>query len=151
MKTFQRSLAPLVLCLILASCAGTTTSTTGTTPPVPTPPQITVANGVATLASGSDAAAHACATGYSNGTISQADFNACKSVITALATAGKQIDAEQNSTDTWTVQKSKIVTILTNTGLAQITSRVSPNVALLISAIVTTANAISVAVGGPTL
>jgi uncharacterized lipoprotein YajG len=145
-----RILPILILAGLLFGCAKSTTTATGT-PAAPTPPQITAVNAVATLAASSDAGAHACAAALGNGSMSQADFNACSQVITSLATAGPQIDAELKSSDPWATQQTKIKAIIQANALAGISAHVSPTVSLVIAGLLTAANQISVAVGGPTI
>jgi hypothetical protein len=112
---------------------------------------VTVANATNALAGATDAAAHAIAQGYSQGTISVGDFNIAKSVIAALSGAGTQTDAELRSTDTWTLQKRAILTIWQNAGIAQLRAHLSPTAYALLTVAITAAQQISTTVGGPTL
>ena len=86
-----------------------------------------------------------------NGTISVADFNTSEKVLGAVAVAGMQIDAEQQSADTWAVQQTKILAILQNTGLAQLKAQVSPTAYAIVVAVITAVNQLSVSLGGPTI
>jgi len=145
----------LLLPLMLVGCAKTTT----TPPTAPTPPQITVSNAVAAFASATDAASHALVAAQANGTISPADFGTAKAVLTAAANAGIKIDAELRSTDTWCTtsvliagcQQAAVLSILQGAGLSALYAHISTNAQVVVAGVLTAANAVSAAFGGPTL
>src|ERR1700690_2727058 len=109
---------PLILlmaCIVLTGCPGSTPSTS--TPAAPTPPQITVANAVNALAQAVDGAVTSAIAARDAGKVDQADVEAIESFAAAIATAGKQVNAELRSADTWEVQKGKILQIVSGSGL----------------------------------
>jgi hypothetical protein len=68
-----------------------------------------------------------------------------------IATTGKQINVELRSTDLWPAQRVKILTIVSGAGLGTLKAHISPGAQLLVISLVTLANQISSAVGGPTI
>ena len=143
---------PLILlmaCLVLTGCPSSTPSVT--TPTAPTPPQITVANSVNALAQAVDGAVSAAIAARDAGKVDQADCLAIESFAAAVATAGKQVDAELRSPDDWATQKTKILTLVSKAGLGTLKAHISPAAQLTVSSLVVVVNEILHAVGGPTL
>ena len=68
-----------------------------------------------------------------------------------MARAGLQIDAEQQTSDDWATQKTKILAILQTTGLDQLKAKVSGNTYAIVVAVITAVNQLSVSLGGPTI
>lgn len=136
------------IALFLAGCAATSTSTTAPAPP--TPPQITVANSMLALSHATSGAVDALIACRQQSKCSADDVTAGENVIQAIATAGKQIDAELVSSDTWAMQQTAILKIVAASGLAQLKAKVSPTTQLLIASLVTIFDTVSAAVGGPT-
>jgi hypothetical protein len=118
---------------------------------VPTPPQIQAANSVNVLAQSLDSATSAIIAARDNGTMAQADVTIAFSVIKVLSATGKQVNAELISPDTWDVQKGKILKIIANSGLTELSKRLPQNARLILVASLTAFNSISSGVGGPTL
>ena len=140
----------VVLVLFLSSCAMQTTSAPGTPPPPTTPPQVTVANSMVALSHVVGGATDALITCRQQSKCSADDVTAGENVISAIATAGKAIDAELVSTDPWATQQTKILAIVGQAGIAQLKAKVSPTGQLLIVSVITLFDNISQAVGGPT-
>lgn len=138
----------LAAALLLTGCASTSTPTT---PAAPTPPQITVASSVNALAQAVDGAVNATIAARNAGKVSAADAAAIESFCGVIATTGKAVDLELRSTDTWAVQKVKILTTVTGAGLGTLKAHISPTAQLLVASLVALANQISSAVGGPTI
>lgn len=115
-----------------------------------TPPQVVVANSMIALGHAIGGALDGLKECARENKCSAADETAGEQVLQAIATAGKAIDAELASADPWTTQKQKIVAIITGSSVGQLKARVSPSTQLLIAAIVTLVDNVSVAVGGPT-
>ena len=151
MAAFRRSVLILALaCAVaLAGCVKQGTATTPAAPP--TPPQITIAQSVLALSHATAGAVDALIACRQQQKCSPEDVTAGENVIAAIATAGKQIDAELVSADTWPSQRTRIVQIISGAGLAQLKARVSANGQLLIVGIVALFDNISTAVGGPTI
>lgn len=80
---------------------------------------------------------------------SAADVVAGEQVIQAIAMTGKAIDAELVSPETWATQKQKILGLVAGSSVGQLKARVSPSTQLLITAVVTLFDNVSLAVGGP--
>ena len=140
-------LGPLALALVLAlSINGCQKNVT-----VPTPPQIQVANAVNVLAHGSNTVVDALTAARDNGTISQADLTTAFTVNRIFIATGQQIKAEMSSTDTWEVQKAKILKIIVDSGVAAVALKLPPTAKTLMIAGLTAFNAISAGVGGPQL
>ena len=112
---------------------------------------VALAQTMKTIADAGNAAVDGLRVAKANGTISVADFNTSEKVLGAVAVAGMQIDAEQQSADTWAVQQTKILAILQNTGLAQLKAQVSPTAYAIVVAVITAVNQLSVSLGGPTI
>lgn len=141
------SAAILVCALALAGCMKTAT---GTNPPAPpTPPQVTVANSMLALANALSGATDALIACRQQAKCAAADVGNAETVITAIAMAGKQIDAELVSKDTWDMQKVAILKIVSQAGISQAIARVSPSTKLVIQAVITLFDNVSLAVGGP--
>lgn len=156
MKTAVRSistfLAFVALGLFLAGFVGCSTATTTTaTPAAPTPPQITVANSVNALAQAILGTVDATIAARNAGKVSAADATAIEQYCGMVANVGKQVDLELRSADTWAAQKVKILQIVAGASLVELKARISPGAQLLVVSLVTLANQISSAVGGPTL
>ena len=117
-------------------------------PTAPTPPSITLATVVNTLAQSLNTATIGLVAARDQGKLSQADLNAALEVSKVIATAGKAIDAELKTTDAWEVQKTKILNILTQTGLQASYAKLPPAAAAILAASVTVFNQISASVGG---
>ena len=143
MKRRIRKLSPAVVVslLLLAGCQKNN--------PVPTPPQIQVANSVNILAQSLNTATPALIAARDNGTMSQADLTTAFAVIKVLSVTGKQVNAELVSTDVWDVQKAKILTIITSSGLEVLAKKLPQNARLLLVTCLTAFNSISANVGGP--
>jgi hypothetical protein len=132
-----------VLVLLLVGCAKTIST--------PTPAPLQVANSVNALAQSLDAATSGLIAARDAGKLSQADLNVSFSVITTLASAGKQINAELRSTEGWEVQKGKVLKIITSSSLAAISAKIPPTARVIMQAALALFNVISTAVGGPTI
>ena len=139
----------LIFALLLAGCAGTATNTTTTTPPVPTPPQITAANAVNALAQSLDTAITGMRAARDAGKLQASDVANAEKVAVIIATAGKAIDAELRSADTWQVQEAAIIGIVTQLGVQGTAANLPPLVGSYLSAAVALINQVSAAVGGP--
>jgi hypothetical protein len=85
------------------------------------------------------------------GKVDQTDVAAIESFAAAIATAGKQVNAELRSPDTWAVQRGKILQIVSGAGLSALKAHISPGAQLLVSSLVVLVNEISTAVGGVTI
>ena len=133
--------------VLLTSCA----STSATNPTTPTPPQVTVATSVNLLAQSLDAAVSGLQAAHTAGKISDADFLTAEGVAQVIATTGKSINAELNSTDAWNVQKTKILTIISQAGISAAVSKLPPTAGALLAASVVAYNQIATAVGSPTI
>ena len=144
-------LLPLLLlaCLLLTACPSTTPTTT--TPAAPTPPQITVANAVNALAQAVDGAVTTAMAARDAGKMDQADVTAVEAFASAIAGAGKQVDAELRSTDAWATQRTKILVMVSNSSLATLKAHISPAAQVTVSTLVIVVNQTLSAVGGPTL
>ena len=142
---------PLLLLagLVLTGCPASTPTTT--TPPAPTPPQITVANAVNALAQAVDGAVTSAIAARDAGKVDQADVAAIESFAAAIANAGKQVNAELRSPDTWAVQRGKILQIVSVAGLSTLKAHISPGAQLLVSSLVVLVNEILTAVNGVTI
>lgn len=140
----RRRLAPLLLLLLVVGCQKNPTTT-------PTPPPIQVANSVNALAQSLNAATSGFIAARDAGELSQTDLTAAFNVITPIANAGKLINAELRSSDTWEVQKVKILGIVTGSGAAEAARHLPPNARAIMVAAITLFNSISVAVGGPSI
>ena len=141
----------LMACLVLTGCASTSTTPTTTTPVAPTPPQITVANAVNALAQAVDGAVTSAIAARDAGKVDQADVAAIESFAAAIATAGKQVNAELRSPDTWAVQRGKILQIVSGASLGTLKAHISPAAQVTVSTLVIVVNQILTAVGGPTI
>ena len=144
------ALLAAVAVLTLSGCAASSTQNP-VTPPAPTPPQITVANAVNALAQTLDAAVTALQAARTNGKISAADVAAAEKVAAIIATAGKSINAELRSVDTWEVQKLKILQIVTSSGITGALANVPPAACAILTAGVALFNPIAQTVGGPVI
>ena len=142
---------PLLLLagLVLTGCPASTPTTT--TPPAPTPPQITVATAVNALAQAVDGAVTSAIAARDAGKVDQADVAAIESFAAAIANAGKQVNAELRSPDTWAVQRGKILQIVSGAGLSTLKAHISPGAQLLVSSLVVLVNEILTAVNGVTI
>lgn len=133
----------LLLVLLLAGCAKNT--------PVPTPPQVQVANSINALAQSLDAATSGLIAARDQGKLSQADLTAAFKVITALSVTGKQLNAELRSADTWDVQKTRMRQLIVAAGIGPLSAVLPPTARAIMLTAITTFNVISAGVGGPTL
>jgi hypothetical protein len=68
-----------------------------------------------------------------------------------IATTGKQVDAELRSADTWDVQRTKILTLVSQASLGTLKALISPSAQVMVSTLVIIVNQILTAVGGPTI
>ena len=133
----------LILSLVLAGCIKNN--------PTPTPPPIQVANSINTLAQTLNAATSGLIAARDAGELSQADLTAAFNVITPIANAGKAINVELRSSDTWEIQKVKVLGIVTGSGAAEAARHLPPNARAIMTAAITLFNSISTAVGGPSI
>lgn len=140
--------AVLLVCAI--ALTGCMKQGTGTTATPPTPPQVTVANSMLALGHAIGGAFDGLKACQQQQKCSAADVMAGEQLIQAIATTGKAIDAELASVDSWNTQKQKILGLVAGSSVQQLKARVSPSTQLLIAAIVTLFDNVSVAVGGPT-
>lgn len=131
----------LVCLFALVSC------TSNSTIPVP----VQVSNDINVLATTTDAAITALIAAQQAGKISQSDLNIANQIATTIAVTGKAINSELRSADDWTVQKSKIIQLITNAGVGALNTKLSPNAQLILAASLTAFNQISAAVGGPVI
>ena len=134
--------------LLLSGCMQQQVSTNPPAPPMPW--NVTVAQSSLALAHALNGATDGLIACRQQGKCDPADVTAAESVITAMATAGKGIDAELVSSDPLATQKTKILGLIAMSGVAQLKARVSPTTQLLIVSIIAVYDNISLAVGGPT-
>ena len=146
-KYLLTGMVVILLGLLACGCPAANT----TTPAAPTPPQITAANIVKAIGDGANSATDAVIAARKAGTISNADATTAENALAAVATAGMQINAELQSTDTWAIQQQKIIGILQAVGLGQLQAHVSSQTYAIVAGVVTLANTLSAALGGPTL
>ena len=139
----------LAVLLAFAGCAAKNTTTS--VPAAPTPAQIITAKAVDGLAQAVDGAVTAAIAARDAGKVSQVDLNAIENLSVAIAMAGKQVDAELRSSDTWEVQKVKIMGIVAGAGLGELKAHISPAAQLLVSSLVVVVNQVLTDVGGPTI
>lgn len=141
--------------LMLAGCKSTTTA-----PTVPTPPQLTTANGIATFASALRTATHAVVSAKANGTISVADAATLENAFKVAAITGRQMEGElRSTTDIWCAtnitaagcQQGKLLGMLQSLGLSQLNAHISQSAQVLVAALLTAANALSASLGGPVI
>ena len=135
--------------LALVSC--TPTNNAPQTPAAPTPPQVRAANDVNALAQALDAAITALRSARDSGKLSAGDVANAEKVAAIIATAGKQIDAELRSSDSWDVQKQSILKTVSSASLKNTLAALPSGAAQYLSAAVALFNSISQTVGGPTL
>lgn len=149
----QKRLIVCILPVILLAGCAMQSAGTGTNPPPPpsTPPQITVANSMLALSHALNGATDALIACRQQSKCSAADVTAAENVVAAIATVGKQIDAELASADPWDTQKTAILKDVANAGIVQLKARVSPSTQLIITSVLAIVNNISLAVGGATL
>jgi cell division FtsZ-interacting protein ZapD len=133
----------LILTFILAGCVKNN--------PTPTPAPIQMADSVNALAQTVDAATTGLISARDAGKLSQEDLAIAFRVIGAISITGKQINAELRSIDTWELQKAKILQIIVDSGLAELSKELSPNARAIMLACLTLYNSISTGFGGPTL
>jgi hypothetical protein len=133
----------LLVVVLFSGCPSTTVST-------PSAP-VVLAQSLKAVADADGAAIDALRVARTNSTISTADFNTAEDVLATVANVGLQIDAEQQSSDDWTTQKSKILILLQNTGLAQLKTKVSVTTYNIVVTVITAVNTLSVSLGGPTI
>lgn len=136
---------PFVLILLLLGCGK------ATTPTPPTPDPIQFASQVDSIASILSAATEELFAARRENKISLEDLDIAENVIIALSKAGKDINIILRSKDPWTVQKTKIVTTLINSGATEAAKRISPTARLILAASLTVFNQISSTVGEPTI
>jgi hypothetical protein len=110
-----------------------------------------VANAVNALAQAVDGAVTSAIAARDAGKVDHADVTAIESFSAAIAQAGKQVNAELRSPDTWTVQKGKILQIVSGAGLSALKAHISPGAQVLVSSLIVLVNEISTAVGGVTI
>lgn len=133
----------LTVILILAGCIKNN--------PTPTPPPIQVAQSIDALAQSLNAATTGLIAARDAGELSQEDLTAAFNVITPIAKAGMAINVELRSSDTWDIQKVKILGIVTSSGVSEAARHLPPNARAIMLAAITLFNSISVAVGGPSI
>jgi hypothetical protein len=137
--------ALLVLALVLGGCIKPGIST-------PTPPQIQTANTSNMIAQSVKASADLLISARENGKLSQESFMAADAVIRVMVDTGKKINAElRSTTDPWTVQKSKVLTIVVSSGLQAAILKLLPEPKAIMQLTIAMFNEISLGVGGPTL
>ncbi len=135
----------VVLAILLAGCAHKIPN------PAPTPPQVKVSNAVNALAASLDAAITGLISARDNGKLSQEDLRVARDLATAMATTGKQIDAELRSADPWADQKLKIARLVVDSGVATAVKKLPPTAATILAASLALFNEISLGAGGPAL
>ena len=133
-----------VLALLMVGC-------TKNPADIPTPPPIQVANSINLLAQSIDAATSALIAARDQGKLSQADLNIARKVITPIAIAIPQLNAELLSTDTWDVQKLKMRQFIVTSGVTELAKQLSPTARAIMLTCLTTFNVISTELGGPTI
>jgi type IV pilus biogenesis protein CpaD/CtpE len=137
--------AALILALLLVGCAAKNPNT------VPTPAPIQVANSINLLAQSADAATSALIAARDQGKLSQADLNIARKVLVPLAVVIKQLNAELLSADPWDVQKTKMRQYVVSSGVAEFAKQLSPTARSIMLTCLTTFNAVSAGLGGPTI
>lgn len=147
LKRLSTSSALAVLLLALVGCAAKQTVPV----PLPTPPQVTLANSVDLLAQSLHTAHIALIAARDAGTISQANLNTAEDVVVVIATTGKQVNAELNSLDTWDVQKVKIRQLCIQAAVNATAKKLPPTAAAILEASFLAFNQISAMVGGGVL
>ena len=110
-----------------------------------------MANSINTLAQTLNAATSGLIAARDAGELSQADLTAAFNVITPIANAGKAINVELRSSDTWEIQKVKVLGIVTGSGAAEAARHLPPNARAIMLAAITLFNSISTTVGGPSI
>lgn len=155
--------AALVLILAAVLMSGCAKPTTGGTPNAPTPPQITIANLIKAVADANVAAVKSAIAARNNGTASAQDVRTIEAASTAVAKAGLAMDAELRSADPWCdasnsggplgigCQQGKLVQILQAAGLSQLNAHISPTAQAIVAGLLTVANVLSAALGGPVI
>jgi len=154
MNTLRR-IAPLLLLLVLGlvslGCPPSTPTTVPPTPVVAAPPQITVANAVNALAQAVDGTVVSAIAARDAGKVDASDVAAIESFAAAIARAGKSVNVELRSPDSWEVQRVKILQIVASSGLGTLKAHISPGAQQLVSFLVLLVNEVLSAVGGPTI
>jgi hypothetical protein len=138
-----------VLAVSIVGCAAKTAAVSA--PISPTPAQVQVAAGLNALAQAVDGAVSSSIAARDSGKCSQADLDAIFSLSSTVATAGKFVDAELRSSDSWPVQKLAIAKLVSDASLGALKARISPGAQLLVVSLVVVVNQISTAVGGPVI
>ena len=85
------------------------------------------------------------------GKVTQAETRTVENYILAAATTGKSMDAELVSTDSWDIQKTRIIQMWTAAGLGQAKASLSPTAGLVLDSILSAVNQIMAVVGGPAI
>ena len=155
MRTATITTTLLLAALILTGCAKTTT----TTPSAPLPAQAVIAQAVKTFADENNSMVHAIIAARKAGSVAPADADSIESAGKLIATYGLQLDAELRSADPWCTtailtagcQQAKLLQILKNAGIGQLNAHISPGGQVFVAALLTAANSLSAALGGPVL
>lgn len=117
----KRLILALALSFALVSCGGSNPTTVGTPAP-PNSPQTQVLNVTKTLADAINTAVKSTIILRDQGLVSQADAVTVESWAASAATVDDQIATELGSSDSWTIQKQKILLSLVGFKLPLVTS-----------------------------
>ena len=117
----KRLVLALALSLALVSCGGSNPVTVGTPAP-PNSAQTQVKNFVTTLKDANTAAVHVSVALRDQGKLDASTVDTIEDVALAIIALQNNLADELGSGDTWTLQKQKIASSITEFGLSRITS-----------------------------
>ncbi len=140
----------LTLVLLLAGCAAKNSSTTGT-PNAPTPPILQTQNEINLLAQSLLATTTAIHTARDNGQLPAATVVIADKIINQVAVTAKQINTELVTADDWPTMKSKIVKIITSSGVTAALTNAPATVRPYLTSAITLFNTVSASLEGPTI
>lgn len=128
--------------LVALACAGCNTSAN-----IPPPPQVKIAQTIKLVADSDVAAVKIIISLRDAGKISQGTANIVENWLALVANNDKAISAILASTDTWQVQKTKILILLAATTAPQVATTIDPAGAVAIAQVVTLLAQIQAQVG----
>lgn len=117
----KRLILALALSLALVSCGGSNPTIVGTPAP-PNSAQAQVKNFITTLKDSNAAAVHVAVALRDQGKLDAATVNTIEDVALAIISLQNNLADEIGSGDSWTLQKQKIASSITEFGLSRITS-----------------------------
>jgi hypothetical protein len=127
----MRLLAVVIVLAGLVACK----PATAVVPPGPNSPQTQVANIDKTLADAVNAAVKTTIALRDQGKVSQANTVVIENWCKAVATADDAIATELGSTDTWAVQKQKILLMVVNQAVPLATANLDPSLAAALNGV----------------